>query len=44
MREWGSPLSPEQAIAYTNLYRGFSGAPGRTCATVTTDQVEFATT
>ncbi len=43
MREWGSPLSPEQAIAYTNMYWGFSAAPGRTCATVDTADVDFAT-
>ena len=42
MREWGSPMSPEQAIAYTNLYWGFSAAPGRTCRTVTTDGFSFA--
>jgi nicotinamidase-related amidase len=42
MREWGSPLSPEQAIAYTNMYWNFTAAPGRTCATVTTDEVDFA--
>lgn len=41
MREWGSPLSPEQAIAYTNMYWGFSNAPDRTCATVETKDVEF---
>ncbi len=41
MRQWGSPLSPEQAIAYTNMYWGFSNAPGRTCATVNTDEVTF---
>jgi isochorismate hydrolase len=42
MRKWGSPLSPEQAIAYTNMYWSFSDAPGRTCATVSTNEVEFA--
>ena len=42
MRKWGSPLSPEQAIAYTNMYWSFSNAPGRTCTTVGTDEVEFA--
>ncbi|MGB3735779.1 MAG: hypothetical protein WA964_12525 [Ilumatobacter sp.] len=41
MREWGSPLSPEQAIAYTNMYWSFSSAPGRTCATVDTKDVDF---
>ncbi len=42
MRQWGSPLSPEQAIAYTNMYWGFSTSPGRTCTTVSTDEVDFA--
>ena len=42
MRQWGSPLSPEQAIAYTNMYWSFSDAPGRTCTTVDTDEVDFA--
>ncbi len=42
MREWGSPVSPEQAIAYTNMYWGFSAAPGRTCTTVSTSDVDFA--
>lgn len=42
MRQWGSPLSPEQAIAYTNLYWSFSRAPGRTGAVVATDDVDFA--
>ena len=42
MRAWGSPMSPEQAVAYTNLYWSFSAAPGRTCRTVATDEVSFA--
>jgi nicotinamidase-related amidase len=42
MRQWGSPISPEQAIAYTNLYWGFSAAPGRSGSTTTTDDVDFA--
>lgn len=44
MREWGSPLSPEQAIAYTNMYWSFTSAPGRTCATVDSDDVDLAGT
>jgi len=42
MREWSSPLSPEQAIASTNMYWSFSNAPGRPCTTVSTDEVDFA--
>jgi nicotinamidase-related amidase len=41
MREWGSPLSPEQAIAYTNLYWNFSNAAGRTGSTVNTADIDF---
>jgi nicotinamidase-related amidase len=44
MRQWGSPISPSQAIAYANLYWSFSGAPGRTCATVATAAVDFSAT
>ncbi len=29
MRQWGSPIGPAEAIAYTNLYWSFSNAPGR---------------
>ena len=42
MREWGSPIAPEQAIAYTNLYWSFSNAPGRSGETVPTAEVNFA--
>ena len=44
MRAWGSPLSPEQAIAYTNMYWSFTNAPDRTCATVDTKDVDFSAT
>src|SRR4051812_28115851 len=43
MRPWGSPVGPDQAIAYTNLYWSFSSAPGRKGDTVRTDDVDFAT-
>lgn len=42
MREWGAPLAPGQAIAYTNLYWSWSKAPGRTGGTVPTAEVDFA--
>lgn len=42
LRQWGSPISPEQAIAYTNLYWKFSSAPGRQCATANTTDVQFS--
>jgi nicotinamidase-related amidase len=41
MRQWGAPLAPEAAIAYTNMYWGWSKAPGRTGATVPTADVDF---
>ncbi|HMO10498.1 MAG TPA: isochorismatase family protein [Actinotalea sp.] len=41
MREWGSPIGPEQAIGYTNLYWSFSSAPGCRGAVVATDEVAF---
>ncbi len=42
MREWGSPMSPEEAIQYTNLYWKYSSAPGRTCDVVPIADVDFA--
>lgn len=44
MREWGSPIAPEDAIAYTNLYWSFSHAAGRTGGTVPTAEIDFAAT
>ncbi|MEZ5167850.1 MAG: isochorismatase family protein [Acidimicrobiales bacterium] len=43
LRQWGAPLAPDQAIAYTNLYWQYSSAPGRTASTVSTAELEFAT-
>lgn len=42
MRQWGAPIGPEDAIAYTNLYWGFSNAPGRSGSTMAAADVEFA--
>jgi nicotinamidase-related amidase len=42
MRQWGAPIGPEDAIAYTNLYWGFSNAPGRSGSTLPAADVEFA--
>ncbi len=44
MRQWGSPVGPDQAIAYTNLYWKHSSAPGRSGGTVSTAEVDFAAT
>ena len=44
LREWGGPLAPDQAIAYTNLYWQWSKAPGRSGSTVPTAEVDFAAT
>ncbi|HRE02975.1 MAG TPA: cysteine hydrolase family protein [Ilumatobacteraceae bacterium] len=42
MREWGAPMGPGEAIAYTNLYWSFTNAPGRTAATIPTAEITFA--
>lgn len=42
LRQWGAPLAPDEAIAYTNLYWRWSKAPGRTGDTVPTAEVDFA--
>ncbi|MEP7112928.1 MAG: isochorismatase family protein [Ilumatobacteraceae bacterium] len=44
MREWGSPVGPAEAIAYTNLYWKWSDAPGRKGGTVATAEVDFNAT
>ncbi len=41
MRQWGSPIGPAEAIAYTNLYWGFSSAPGRSGGTLPAADVHF---
>jgi nicotinamidase-related amidase len=42
MREWGSPIGPEEAIGFTNLYWKWSAAPGRKGGTVATADVDFS--
>ncbi len=42
LRQWGSPIAPAEAVAYTNLYWSWSAAPGRQGGTVTTAEVDFA--
>jgi nicotinamidase-related amidase len=42
MREWGVPVGPDQAIAYTNMYWKWSSAPGRQGGTIPTAEVDFA--
>ncbi len=42
LREWGAPFSPDQAIAYTNMYWRWSAAPGRTGGTVAAAEFDFA--
>lgn len=44
MRPWGSPISPQQAIEYTNLYWSFSKTHTGTGDVATTAEVDFATT
>ncbi|MGY1666930.1 isochorismatase family protein [Geodermatophilus sp. SYSU D00696] len=38
--QWGAP-PPAQVVAHTNLYWGFSGAPGRTAGTVAAADVDL---
>lgn len=38
--EWGAP-PPDQVIAHTNLYWGYTAAPGKTAGTVATADVDF---
>jgi nicotinamidase-related amidase len=42
MREWGGPIGPADAIAYTNLYWRFSDAPGRSGSVEPTADIAFA--
>ena len=42
MRQWGAPLTPDQAIAYTNMYWRWTSAPGRKGGTVATADADFA--
>jgi nicotinamidase-related amidase len=42
MREWGGPIGPADAIAYTNLYWRFADAPGRTGGIISAADVTFA--
>jgi nicotinamidase-related amidase len=44
MREWGAPLSPDQAIAYTNMYWRWTKAPGCKGGTTATTDTNFAST
>lgn len=42
MREWGSPIGVEDAIAYTNLYWSFTRTPEASGAVAAADEVSFA--
>jgi nicotinamidase-related amidase len=41
MREWGSPIGPEDAIAYTNLYWSFTRTPDASGSVAPADEVVF---
>lgn len=41
MREWGSPIGPADAIAYTNLYWSFSAAKDRSGRSIPTAEIDF---
>lgn len=42
MREWGLPVTPEQSIAYTNMYWSWAAAPGRKGGVASTAEVDFS--
>ena len=42
MREWGSPIGVEDAIAYTNLYWSFTRTPDAKGQVVAADEVDFS--
>jgi nicotinamidase-related amidase len=42
LREWGFPVTPEQSIAYTNIYWSWASAPGRQGTVVPTPEVDFS--
>lgn len=42
MREWGSPVDAQQAIAYANFYWGHSAAAGRSGSTAPAADIDFA--
>ena len=41
MTQWGN-IPPAEVIQFTNMYWGFTSAPGRTTGVVKTDEVAFA--
>jgi nicotinamidase-related amidase len=42
LRQWGLPVSPEQSIAFTNMYWSWAEAPGRKGSVMPTAEVQFA--
>lgn len=44
LRQWGSPLTPEQAIAYTNMYWSWASAEHCRGGTAATKDIDFAST
>jgi len=41
MQQWGFPVTPEQSIAYTNVYWSWADAPGRSGNVVPTAEVAY---
>lgn len=41
MREWGFPVTPDQSIAYTNMYWSWASAPGRKGTVTPTAEIDF---
>ncbi|WP_347059690.1 isochorismatase family protein [Blastococcus sp. HT6-30] len=42
LRQWGVPIGPDQAIAYTNAYWDLASAPGRRGSVTPTAEVDFS--
>jgi len=42
MREWGSPIGPEDAIAYTNLYWSFTRTPEASGQVAAAADIDFS--
>lgn len=42
LRRFGMPIGPEESIAYTNTYWGYTAAPGRTGAVTTAAELDLS--
>ncbi|MBK9740112.1 MAG: cysteine hydrolase [Actinobacteria bacterium] len=44
MRQWGFPVTPEESIAYTNMYWSWAAAPGRAGTVTPAADIDFSET